>query len=573
MAVDKKVAFHKNGYACLLAIVIGLLVVEAIFLHLKIYKTDSVLTERIIELERKQEKTERELKECQSKDGEQKQKDFRYYSQLLNREFRIVEKLKRRSRRHNQPSFDLHLQIRKLAHNVDGLCRSVTLVCKKGERGKPGPRGAKGEAGQRGDIGPIGVIGPPGQKGDKGQKGQPGSPGRSISKPRIVSKFPNIVYKTVGSNLTLLCEAEGNPTPKIIWRFGSQTQDSRYSYPAPGALAISIVQENDNGIVKCVAENILGTDAVETELSVLTKPKVIINSKKVIGTVGYPLEVNCSATGNPIPKLYWKKAHGLTSGKEVLATDQKSMSLKFTKIVSDDAGYYICDAKNKVGVASDSTVLEIQKRDCSSWRKSGQSKNGLYIINPDNGIAFSVYCDMENDGGGWTVIQRRTDGSVDFYQDWELYKIGFGDLRNEFWLGNEKIHRLTKQKDMKIRFDLEDVDGNKAFAEYNAFHIDGEDQQFTAHVSSYSGTAGDSFSDTNGNKFSTKDKDHDTSPGGSCAVSFQGAWWYRDCHSSNLNGRYLNGPHKSFANGVNWYHFKGHHYSLKRTVMKIKLRN
>ena len=555
---------------------IGLLVVEAIFLHLKIYKTDSVLTERINELERKQEITERELKECQSKDGEQKQKDLHFYSQLLNREFRKLEGLKRRSRRHNQPSFDLFLQIRKFAQNVDGLCSNVELVCKKGERGargKPGPRGAKGEAGHRGDIRPAGVIGPPGQKGDKGPKGQPGSPGRSISKPRIVSKFPNIVYKTVGSNLTLLCEAEGNPTPKITWSFGSQTQDSRYSFPAPGALAISTVQESDNSIIKCVAENILGTDAVETELSVLTEPKVFINSKKVIGTAGYPLEVNCSATGNPIPNLNWKKAHGLTSGKEVLARDQKSISLKFTNIVSDDAGYYICDAKSKVGVASDSAVLEIQERDCSSWRKSGQSKSGIYIINPDNGIAFSVFCDMENGEDGWTVIQRRTDGSVDFYQNWEAYKTGFGDLRNEFWLGNEKIHRLTKQKDMKIRFDLEDVDGNKAFAEYNTFHIEGEDQQFTAHVSSYSGTAGDSFSNTNGRKFSTKDEDHDMDQGGSCAVSFQGAWWYDNCHGSNLNGRYLNGPHKSYANGVNWYAFRGHYYSLKRTVMKIKLRN
>ena len=75
------------------------------------------------------------------------------------------------------------------------------------------------------------------------------------------------------------------------------------------------------------------------------------------------------------------------------------------------------------------------------------------------------------------MIQRRTDGSVDVYRNWEEYKEGFGDLENEFWLGNDKIQQLTKQKDMKIRFDLEDVGGVTAFAEYNIFYIDGEDKQ------------------------------------------------------------------------------------------------
>ena len=130
-------------------------------------------------------------------------------------------------------------------------------------------------------------------------------------------------------------------------------------------------------------------------------------------------------------------------------------------------------------------------------------------------------------------------------------------------------HDITCQKDMKIRFDLEDVAGEKSFAEYGTFHIDGEEKKYTAHVTSYLGTAGDSFSQTNGMKFSTKDKDYDTYDR-SCANDFHGAWWYASCHYSNLNGKYLNGPHKSYANGVNWRTFKGYHDSLQRTEMKLK---
>ena len=70
-------------------------------------------------------------------------------------------------------------------------------------------------------------------------------------------------------------------------------------------------------------------------------------------------------------------------------------------------------------------------------------------------------------------------------------------------------------------------------------------------------------------QFSTKDQDYDNF-NLSCAVQFKGAWWYNDCHRSNLNGRYLGGRHDSFADGINWYTLTGYHYSLKRAEMKIR---
>ncbi|XP_022809850.1 microfibril-associated glycoprotein 4-like, partial [Stylophora pistillata] len=84
-----------------------------------------------------------------------------------------------------------------------------------------------------------------------------------------------------------------------------------------------------------------------------------------------------------------------------------------------------------------------------------------------------------------------------------------------------------------------------------------------------SGTAGDSLSLHRGYFFSTKDQDND-SWGGHCAVTFKGAWWYEDCHHSNLNGLYHRGKHSSYADGVIWRHWIGHYYSVKRAEMKIR---
>ncbi len=147
---------------------------------------------------------------------------------------------------------------------------------------------------------------------------------------------------------------------------------------------------------------------------------------------------------------------------------------------------------------------------------------------------------MTTDEGGWTVFQRRQDGSVDFYRKWVEYEEGFGDLNGEFWLGLEKIHRLTRHtKTHSLRVEMTTSSNFLQFAEYSSFRIkDGTTaNHYMLEVGGYTGTAGDGLSVHNGSKFSTYDKDND-SWGSNCAESHKGAWWYYACHRSNLNGDY-----------------------------------
>ena len=104
---------------------------------------------------------------------------------------------------------------------------------------------------------------------------------------------------------------------------------------------------------------------------------------------------------------------------------------------------------------------------------------------------MQVLCDMTTNGGGWTVFQRRLNGSVDFYRDWSSYKNGFGDLKGEFWLGNDNLHRLTAAGNVSLRVDLEDFEGNITYAEYATFKVADQTDKYRIVIGGYSGTAGD----------------------------------------------------------------------------------
>jgi ficolin len=107
-------------------------------------------------------------------------------------------------------------------------------------------------------------------------------------------------------------------------------------------------------------------------------------------------------------------------------------------------------------------------------------------MDPDGFGTFQIWCDMQN-GGGWTVFQRRQDGSADFYRDWSDYKVGFGNLIGEFWLGLDKIHRLTKSNQSVLRVDLMDIDGSKGYAQYQSFSVASESDNYKLNVGDFSG--------------------------------------------------------------------------------------
>jgi len=152
--------------------------------------------------------------------------------------------------------------------------------------------------------------------------------------------------------------------------------------------------------------------------------------------------------------------------------------------------------------------------------------NGIYEILHPNFISspFKVACDANNRGGGWTIILRRMDGSVNFYRNWNAYKKGFGDLDGEFFLGLDKIHALTAEYSQELLVVLEDFQGAEKFETYEKFAIGNEDELYALHtLGKANGTAGDSLRTHYTTKFSTFDRVNNINGTEKC----NGGWWYK----------------------------------------------
>nr|XP_023018310.1 microfibril-associated glycoprotein 4-like isoform X1 [Leptinotarsa decemlineata] len=283
----------------------------------------------------------------------------------------------------------------------------------------------------------------------------------------------------------------------------------------------------------------------------------------------------CQDISNKTPRL---QSTGRLSNKDQLET----LIEKLENIVKSQSSFYsdfTSNCKSQVGVDKSHFCNQHQKsnrslpKSCKEIQTDGQNISGIYEIQPTNAIKpFMVLCDMETEGGGWTHIHRRLDGSQDFFLGWREYKFGFGNLNEEFWLGLENIHISTDSQSSELLVEITDRDNITAYAHYKEFAIGSEQDGYSLkNLGKFSGDAGDSLRYHLGKKFTTKDYDQDEHPQ-NCAVLAKAAWWFGSCYESSLNGKFVNvvlSDAEQYS-GLHWRSFRKLPYCHARARMLIR---
>lgn len=219
--------------------------------------------------------------------------------------------------------------------------------------------------------------------------------------------------------------------------------------------------------------------------------------------------------------------------------------------------------------------------------------DGIHTVQVAGLEPFPVSCDTRTAGAGWTVIQRRQDGSENFYRSWAEYRAGFGNLSAEFFMGLEPLHFMTHAEPYELYIHLEDFDGETRYAKYDRFVVANESESYAlSGLGKYTGDAGDALSYHVGMPFATYDNDKTRNR---CALTYVGAWWYNSCQlrcvcfgplssyllpahcsfCSNLNGQYVEGgsyERKLSGRGICWKSWRGYDYGYKLTQMMIRPR-
>ncbi|XP_024116960.1 peroxidasin isoform X1 [Oryzias melastigma] len=185
--------------------------------------------------------------------------------------------------------------------------------------------------------------------------------------PRITSE-PQDVDVTSGNTVYFTCRAEGNPKPQIIWLRNNNAlnmrDDSRLNLLEDGTLMIQDTRETDQGVYQCMARNVAGE--VKTSQVTLryfgapTRPSFVIQPQNTEVLVGESVTLECSATGQPQPRVSWTKGDRTPLPNDPRITITTSGGLYIQNVLQTDGGQYTCFASNNVDTIHATAFIIVQ---------------------------------------------------------------------------------------------------------------------------------------------------------------------------------------------------------------------
>ncbi|XP_060655464.1 fibrinogen-like protein 1 [Drosophila nasuta] len=307
----------------------------------------------------------------------------------------------------------------------------------------------------------------------------------------------------------------------------------------------ALLDEYKNKVIK--GENDLQlcknrVDKLESEINL--QQNVIVKIKGELAEKSTNLE-NCEIQYKTLNSSLFEKDENIKRFSENIQNiteHQKTIELQLeqskTKLIKKYKDNQLCRAE--IDTLNKTLLNTLIPSSCSPFGDSD-----VHTLNVSGIGFFDVLCDSQIAGPGWIVIQQRVGGNESFNRDWATYRKGFGSFDSDFFLGLEKIHRITSLQRHELYIHLVALNGSTYNARYDDFKISDEDSGYKLSLGKFSGTIIEDAMRYHENiKFTTFDRDNDTDDG-NCAIDYESGWWYRRCYNCNLNA--------PFGPDLNWY--------------------
>ncbi|XP_015032497.3 fibrinogen-like protein 1 [Drosophila willistoni] len=309
-------------------------------------------------------------------------------------------------------------------------------------------------------------------------------------------------------------------------------------------------QQSNIGRIEGFIIDLMQRQKREIEEAKLNEAKVREDLKDEIKKLRYPMETKPSEIEMSLKKdlkskireLETYKAKGNTCSNQMkelnsqVVSYKKDLTTTHTKLTAKTCLLESNSKQlNRTKQRLDLCKERIPKTGCKGLA------SGIYMIAVNKLDPFSAFCNGDIEGGGWIVIQKQFDGSVDFNRTWTEYREGFGNVGGEFFIGLEKLHSITNSGSFELYMQLGFFNRSFNFAAYDNFSIGSEDEKYELKsLGRFRGTAPNNMNYHLNQKFSTFDQDNDPWVEGNCAITVGGGWWYQTCSLVHFNGKYHN---------------------------------
>lgn len=179
-----------------------------------------------------------------------------------------------------------------------------------------------------------------------------------LAKPQVrLSSGP--IHARVGQNITLpKCHVTGFPKPVVSWKRLTGALAKKRAVYNQQDLTVIDVQKNDTGPYECRARNHLGEAFAVTTLFVWSAPKFVTKPPDMATNgVGGSVSLNCSAIGETVPLISWKRAAGAWDEKR-MKVDKGTLTISVLR--ESDSGIYVCEAKGPQFTIEARTSLKVK---------------------------------------------------------------------------------------------------------------------------------------------------------------------------------------------------------------------